>query len=166
MPIYTIPLPKQGQPPRVPIVSQEDTPSSTTLSNAKPLRRSKCINNSAPTFQALHRPMNVSQEALYTVLARGMEAADWAIPTRMEKQELTFDANFDLQEFCGGVVHPITKETITSYKKLVNNPHLKQVWTKAMCKELGNIAQGYGDQKGTNTVQFLTHADIAHVPRR
>ncbi|KAL7524505.1 hypothetical protein ACHAXR_000602, partial [Thalassiosira sp. AJA248-18] len=33
-----------------------------------------------------------------------------------------------------------------------------------MCKELGNISQGYGDEKGTNTVRFLTHAEIANIP--
>ncbi|KAL7534747.1 hypothetical protein ACHAXR_008723 [Thalassiosira sp. AJA248-18] len=33
-----------------------------------------------------------------------------------------------------------------------------------MCKELDNISQGYGDEKGTNTVRFLTHSGIAAIP--
>ena len=39
-----------------------------------------------------------------------------------------------------------------------------------MCKELGNIAQGYSDgdsinEKGTNTVRFLTHEEIKAIPK-
>ena len=33
-----------------------------------------------------------------------------------------------------------------------------------MCKELGRIVQGWGDTKGTNTVQFMTHEEIAMIP--
>ena len=67
---------------------------------------------------------------------------------------LTFDAQVDLQEFYAGVVHPETKETITNYKKLINDPLLRETWLKAMCKELGNISQGFGEHKGTNTVKI------------
>ena len=58
-----------------------------------------------------------------------------------------YDACVDLQEYCSGVVHPVTNETITNYKNLANDPLLKDTWTKAMCKDLGKIAQGYGDKK-------------------
>ena len=34
-----------------------------------------------------------------------------------------------------------------------------------MCKELGNISQGWRDEKGTNTVQFLTHEEISAIPK-
>ena len=34
-----------------------------------------------------------------------------------------------------------------------------------MCKELGRITQGWGDTKGTNTVQFMTHKEIADILR-
>ena len=45
--------------------------------------------------------------------------------------------HIDQQEFCAGVTHPDTGETITSYKKLMQIPALKHVWEEAMCKELG-----------------------------
>ena len=63
-----------------------------------------------------------------------------------------------------GVVHPITKETITSYAKLVQNPILCEIWSRAMCKELGRLAQGYGETKGTNTIIFLTLDKIPRIP--
>ena len=102
---------------------------------------------------------------LYTVLTDALSKENVIIPRKLEKNKLTYDINVDLQEYCAGVVHPETKETITSYKKLANDPLLRKTWMKAMCKELGNIAQGYGESKGTNTVRFLTHAEIRAIPK-
>ncbi len=79
------------------------------------------------------------------------------VPQKLKQNKLTYDVKVDLQEDCAGVVHPETKETITSYNKLAKDPLLRKTWMKAMCKELGNIAQGYGQEKGTNTVRLLTH---------
>ena len=65
----------------------------------------------------------------------------------------------DIADYCGAVVHPVTNETITKYKQLANDPVLKEVWTKAMAKELYCLSQGKeGITKGTDTIiQFLTH---------
>ena len=71
----------------------------------------------------------------------------------------------EMQEVCNGVVHPITKQTITKYEELANNPELRDVWTKAMCKELGNIAQGYDETKGIDTVRFLNYEQISKIPK-
>ena len=70
----------------------------------------------------------------------------------------------DLEDFCGAVVHPITKETITKYQILANDPLLKKIWTKAMAKELGRLAQGFWDTKGTDTIRFMTHEEIKCIP--
>ena len=50
-----------------------------------------------------------------------------------------------LEEVANGVVHPVTEETITKYKKLIEDPLLRETWSKAMCKELGRLCQGFGD---------------------
>ena len=47
-----------------------------------------------------------------------------------------------IKHVANGVVHPITKETITNYKKLINNPVTCEIWLEAMAKELGRLAQG------------------------
>ena len=54
-----------------------------------------------------------------------------------------------LEAVANGVVYPVTKETITKYKNLINDPLLQDNWIKGMCKELGRLAQGYGE-KGTD----------------
>ncbi len=71
----------------------------------------------------------------------------YTIPRALENEKLSISPAVDVQEFCAGVVHPVTKETITitKYQKLIDEPLLRErdVWTKAMCKELGRLAQGY-----------------------
>ena len=60
-----------------------------------------------------------------------------ACPTESNKN---LDVN--IEHFCAPVVHPITKETITSYNKLIKNPVLKPTWTTQLGKDFGNLAQG------------------------
>ena len=36
---------------------------------------------------------------------------------------------------------------------------------EAMCKELGRLAQGYGDVQGTSTIKFLTMEEIGRIPQ-
>ena len=50
-------------------------------------------------------------------------------------------------------------------QKLANDPMVRNVWTKAMCKELGQIAQGYAGPEGTNTVIFMTIDEIKRIPK-
>ncbi len=66
---------------------------------------------------------------------------------------------------CNGVVHPITKETITKYAKLIADPILRDMWAAAMAKELYRLASGrVGVTKGTNTTHFLSHDEIKKIP--
>merc|ERR1711966_344399 len=70
-----------------------------------------------------------------------------------------------LEEVANDVVHPVTKETITKYKKLIEDPMLRETWSKAMCKELGRLCQGFGETKGTDTMRFLDLEDIKNIPK-
>ena len=56
---------------------------------------------------------------------------------------------------CNAVVHLTTGKTITKYQQLIKDPITKPVWEEAMCKELGRLAQGYGDTEGNNTIKFI-----------
>ncbi len=62
-----------------------------------------------------------------------------------------------IEEILNGVAHPVKKETITEYQKLVDEPLLHKGLTKAMCKELlGRLAQGYNEVKGTDIIHFMS----------
>ena len=64
------------------------------------------------------------------------------------------------------MVHPITGETISSYKKLKNNPATAETWMTAVGKEFGGMAQGDNKtgQKGTNSIFVMSHIEIALIP--
>ena len=70
-----------------------------------------------------------------------------------------------IEEVVNGVVHPVTKETITKYQKLVDYSILREIWEMAMCVELGGLTQGFGDTKGTETIRFLELDKIKNIPR-
>ena len=82
----------------------------------------------------------------------------------MTNEELPTTPQIDIEEYANGVVHPVTKETITRYKNLIKDPLLKDKWMKAMCVELNQLAQGYQDIPGINTIKFMTHEEIKNIP--
>ena len=79
----------------------------------------------------------------------------------------TSNHDADLEHFCAPVVHPEMGETITRYKKLQRDPIMKEVWTKALGKEFGSLAQGNNLIKtpGTNTLFVLDHEQIKKIYR-
>ena len=52
-----------------------------------------------------------------------------------------------------------------NYDKLIAKDELRGVWMKAMCVELGRLAQRYQDTNGTDTFKFMTLERIARIPR-
>ena len=70
-----------------------------------------------------------------------------------------------LEEVANCVVHPVTKETITKSKKLIEDPLLRETWSKAMCKELGRLCQGFGETEGTNTMRFFDPEGIKNITK-
>jgi hypothetical protein len=69
------------------------------------------------------------------------------------------------EHFASPMVHPITGETICSYKKLMNDPATAKVWQTAFGKEFGGMAQGDNKtgQKGTNVIFVMNHDELAHI---
>jgi hypothetical protein len=71
-----------------------------------------------------------------------------------------------IKEVCNRVVHPVTKETITKYTKLMHNPVLSPLWVSMMSKELHRLALGkVGTTVGTNAIFFLSPDKIRRIPK-
>ena len=72
----------------------------------------------------------------------------------------------NLEHLAMPMVHPTTGETISSYKKLMNNPTTMEIWQTAFGKDFGGMAQGDNKtgQKGTNAIFVMTHAEILLIP--
>jgi hypothetical protein len=73
----------------------------------------------------------------------------------------------DLERVAMPMVHPITGETISSYKKLMHGPATKEIWQRAFGKDFGGMAQGCNKtgQKGTNAIFVMTHEEIHNIPK-
>ncbi len=69
--------------------------------------------------------------------------------------------------FTSPMVHPIMSKTISSYKKLMNDPATAKVWQTVFGKDFGGMAQGDNKmgQKGSNAMFVMNHDELAHVLR-
>ncbi len=85
-------------------------------------------------------------------------------PTNLHPKKDAAAAN--LEHLAMPMVHPTTGDTISSYKKLMNNPATMETWQTAFGKDFGGIAQGdiKTGQKGTNAIFVMTHAEILRIP--
>ena len=72
----------------------------------------------------------------------------------------------NLEHLAMPMVHPTTCETISSYKKLMNNPDTREIWETAFGKDFGGMAQGDNKmgQKGTNAIFVMPHNEIRLIP--
>ena len=63
------------------------------------------------------------------------------------------------------MMHTVTGETITSYKKAMKDPTTAEIWQTAFGKEFGGMAQGDDKTKtkGTNDMFVMTHNNIAQL---
>jgi hypothetical protein len=69
------------------------------------------------------------------------------------------------EHFACPMVHPVTGETISSYKKLMNDPAMAETWQTAFGKYFGGMLQGSNKtgQKGMNAIFVMSHDEIQHV---
>ena len=149
--------PKGGNHPTTPTITQEDANVQHNIQH--PIQHYP--------IQKFHNnpPAAISQEALYHIVGIGYNDTPLCtVPRKLELSKLTISPAIEIEELCNGVVHPVTNETITKYKKLASDPLLQKVWKKAMAKELGRLAQGFGDTDGTDTIRFLSLDEIKCIP--
>jgi hypothetical protein len=69
------------------------------------------------------------------------------------------------KHYTNPMVHPVTGRTISSYKKLMHDLAMAEVWQTAFGKHFGGMAQGCNKtgQKGTNAMFMMTHDEIRHA---
>ena len=139
-----------------------------------PLRRSPRLNPTlaavieevAPTAVCLLNPRSITNHAVNALTERVYYSDDnkW-IPSTLQRVSPTNPLP-DLQHFAAPVVHPVTGETIQSYKKLSQDEVLGPTWRRGFGKEFGNLCQGddLTGEKGTNALHVMSHDEIANIP--
>jgi hypothetical protein len=111
--------------------------------------------------------LGINSQALVHLMGTHLESKFHSafIPDKLGHFSPTLEHECMLDQVCNGVVHPVTQEATTKYEKLANDPIMKDTWTKAMCKELGRLAQGYSNTEGTNTIFFMTIDEIKQISK-
>ena len=66
----------------------------------------------------------------------------------------TATPDIDFDYLAMPMVHPVTGETISSYKKLKNDPATAETWMTAFGKEFGGMAQGKQDRTKRDKLDF------------
>ena len=127
-----------------------------------PTRRSLRLN--FPQYQRLISPIHTTNESLFAVIPGEMGQPKHWVSTNLKNDGIKKGA-IDLQEFCARGTHPTTDGTVTNFQKIMKIPELKKVWSEEMCTKLKNISQGWDKNRGTNTVRFLTHKEIAMIQK-
>ncbi len=71
------------------------------------------------------------------------------------------------EHFACPMVHLVTGKTISSYKKLMQDPATAKTWQTAFDKDFGGMAQGdtKTGQKRTNAMFVMSHDKIKHMLR-
>jgi hypothetical protein len=64
--------------------------------------------------------------------------------------------------YASPMIHPVTGKTISSYKRLIHDPEMAEIWQIDFGKDFGGMVQGNDKtgQKGTNSIFVMTRAKI------
>jgi hypothetical protein len=167
-------------PPITPAIPRRPIP---TDDAATPVRRSPLLSKTAKRIQATKLPEKIAKVRFVPIAGRlrnhniiSQQAMNFLTdevwnnsphhftPKNLRPKEETTAAN--LEHLAMPMIHPTTGETISSYKKLMNDPATMEIWQTAFGKGFGGMAQGDNKmgQKGTNAIFVMTHAEILLIP--
>jgi hypothetical protein len=107
-------------------------------------------------------PRLISQQALNAMTMRETLTPPMVFTPR-KFVPIAYEDNVpNFAHFASPMIHPTTGETISSYKRLMNDPETAEVLQTAFGKDFGGMAQGDDKtgQKGMNSVFVMTHKEI------
>ncbi len=134
----------------------------------------------SPPWQSKWNAIPAKPTQTYTTIQRGAWqrlVTQQAINVLTIHEEVSLDTMYTLQatinkqakvllkiieHFASLMVHPMMRETISSYKNLMNNPATAEIWQTAFEKDFGGMVQGDNKtgKKGTNAMFVMTHDKI------
>ena len=80
-------------------------------------------------------------------------------------QHLQLDEWAYTEYFAGAIIDDKTGESL-EYRDLIKRPDLKDTWFTSLANELGILAQGIRDIKGTDTIFFIPKSEIPQDRRK
>ncbi len=117
------------------------------------------------TLPHLHNTRLISQKAIAQLLV--MEQTNnmtHYTPSKLRDYGLPLQ---DFEHYAMPMIHPITGKTISSYKRLMNDPATAEVWMTAFGKDFGGMSQGDNKmgQKGTNAMLVVLPSNVPNIPK-
>ncbi len=111
-------------------------------------------------------PASIAVHALYHVINLAFNnLPSYSIPTKLNNLSNRFQHNINIEKVCNSVVHPTTKETITKYTKLTDDPALKGLWVLLCPRSYITLPREKMCHGGTNTIFYLLHDEIRCIPK-
>ena len=117
---------------------------------------------SLPQF---HNPLSVTERALNIFTCNVWDNKSMGFMPAVLEIEHKYNAAVYIAHFWKLVVHPITGEMISKYKKLATGPATKEVWTTAFGEEFRNMVEGDNktNTEGTNSILVLEPHEIKNI---
>ena len=125
-------------------------------------RRSNRL-NSAP-IPHLRNVNFISQEAVNLLVENDpITSPEAFVPLHLRE---SYTAR-DIALYGFAMVHPVTGEHITSYRKLMKDPVTSEIWMTAFGKDFGGMCQGdlKTGTKGTDAIFVMEPCDVPNIPK-
>jgi hypothetical protein len=145
----------------MPLTFTTPVPPHPTTSHKTPRRSGRLNSAHLPDFRSVSF---ISQEAINFLVENDPIATPQAfVPLHLRK---SYTAR-DIALYGFAMVHPVTGEHITSYRKLMNYPVTSEVWMTAFGKDFGGMCQGDDKTgtKGTDAIFVMEPRDVPNIPK-
>ena len=164
---------QNNTPGKLPAINRVHPIHNTDVTSHIPTRRistRKCAGNPTPpttrhSLPTRSRHRIVSQQAINALtIQEKVEIRASFIPIALRNHHIHQVAP-NLEHYANPMVHPITGEKISSYKRLMKDPATAEIWQTAFGKEFGGMAQGDNKtgQKGANAMFVMNHDNITKI---
>jgi hypothetical protein len=107
----------------------------------------------------------ISQEAIAHLIA--MEQTNNALPFTPSNLCKYGPPPQDFKHYTMPMIHPITGKSISSYKRLMNDPATADTWMTAFGKDYGGMSKGDNKtgQPGTNAMFVMLPSNVPNIPK-
>ncbi len=96
----------------------------------------------------------VMQQAINVLTIQEKVATNKAFMPKTLMEFAVLHGPTKFKHYANPMVHPITGETISSYKKLMNDPATAEVWQTAFGKDFGGMCQGDNKKGKKGQMQY------------
>ena len=153
------PLPQDISPP---IKETNFQPRVKAIPNRLKESTTPTVNHDAHPRVDIIKPSLVSPLALqHACMSQHNPPPEHRYPTRLKVAKAATSVQLEQTQInnpkpvsCQHLTDIVNPPSLLKYKELIKTAD-KEIWKKAMCNELGRLAQGYKDVKGKNTFFFI-----------